>query len=104
MRLSVKFLLYPDIVAVQSCQMQEPLEQFPDSPRSEFLDSSQFKTLPNPTDAYGVGGVQLESLSLNGLEEYQSYTLTISVWNSQGRDSEDDVIITVCNRTNEAGE
>ena len=84
--------------------MQEPLELFPDSPRREFLESSQFKTLPNPTDAYRADGVQLETLSLNGLEEYQSYTLTIRVWNSQGRDSEDDVIITVCNRTYEAGE
>ena len=87
-------------MAVQSCQMQEPLEQFPGSPRR---DSSQFKTLPNPTDAYGADGVQLENLTLNGLEEYQSYTLTIRVWNSQGRDSEDVMIVKVCNRTQGAG-
>ena len=96
-------MLYPDIVAVQSCQMQEPLEPFPDSPRREFLDSSQFKTLPNPTDAYGADGVQLENLTSNGLEEYQSYALTIRVWNSQGRDSEDVMIVTVCNRAQGAG-
>ena len=96
-------MLYPDTVAVQSCQMQKPLEPFPDSPRREFLDSSQFKTLPNPTDAYGVDGIQLENLTLNGLEEYQSYTLTIRVWNSQGMDSEDVMIVTVCNRTQGAG-
>ena len=96
-------MLYLDTVAVQSCQMQEPLESFPDSPRREFLDSSQFNTLPNPTDAYGVDGVQLENLTLNGLEEYQSYTLTIRVWNSQGMDCEDVMIVTVCNRTQGAG-
>ena len=83
--------------------MQEPLEQFPNSSRRDFLDSSQFKTLPNPTDAYRADGVQLENLTLNGLEEYQSYTLTVRVWNSQGRDSEDVMIATVCNRTQGAG-
>ena len=96
-------MLYPDIVAVQSCQTQKPLEPFPNSPRREFLDSSQFKTLLNPTDAYGADGVQLENLILSGLEEYQNYTLTIRVWNSQGRDSEDVMIATVCSRTQEAG-
>ena len=83
--------------------MQKPLEPFPDSPRRDFLDSSQFKTLANPTDTYGANGVQLENLTLNGLEEYQSYTLTIRVWNSQGRDPEDVMIVTVCNRTQGAG-
>ena len=91
----------PDIAAVESCQQQKPLE---DSPRQETLNQSQFKTLPNPTDAYNEDGLQLENMTVSGLEEYQSYRFTIRVWNSQGVDPEDDVIITVCNRTQEAGE
>ena len=94
---------YSDIVAVQSCHWQKPLEEFPGSPRREKLDSSHFKTLPNPTDASRRAGVQSESLTVNRLEEYQSYTFTVRVWNRQGMDSEDDAIVTVCNRTHEAG-
>ena len=67
------------------------------------MDSSQFRTLPNPTDANRGGGVQLESITVSGLEEYQSYSFTVRVWNSQGMDSEDDTNVTVCNRTHEAG-
>ena len=90
-------------MAVESCQWQKPVENFPDSPRNEYLDQSQFKTLSSPTDAYGAGGIELENLTVTGLEEYHSYTLTVRVWNSQGVDSEDDVNVTVCNRTHEAG-
>ena len=91
----------PGIRAVLDCQQLKELEDFPGSPRSELLVPAQFQTLPNPTEAYLSGGIQLESLTVDKLEEYQSYVFVVRVSNSQEGGPESNT--TVCNRTQEAG-
>ena len=85
-----------EITAVEDCQEQIVLENFIGTPRREHLTS--FETDPNV--AYMEEGLELESLTIDTLEEYQSYTFTVRVWNNQGEGPE---AITICNRTLEAG-
>ena len=87
-----------DITAVEDCQEQMVLENFTGTPRTEHLTS--FETNPYPNVAYMEGGLQIESLTIDTLEEYQSYTFTVRVWNNQGEGPE---AITICTRTLEAG-
>ena len=87
-----------DITAVKNCQEPTVPEIFPNSSRKEYL--TFFQTNPDPNTAYMEGGLQLESLIIDTLEEYQSYNFTVRVWNSQGEGPE---AITICNRTLEAG-
>lgn len=87
-----------DITAVKDCQEQIVLENFIGTPRTDNLTS--FRNDPNPNMAYMEEGLELESLTIDTLEEYQSYTFTVRVWNNQGEGPE---AITICNRTLEAG-
>ena len=87
-----------DITAVEDCQKKRVLENFIGTPRREHLTS--FENDPNPNMAYMEEGLELESLTIDTLEEYQSYTFIVRVWNNQG---EGPKAITICNRTLEAG-
>ena len=78
-----------------------PVPNFPGSPITEVLNQSEFKTPANPTHANESGGLQLESLTVDNLQEYQDYLFEITVWNTEG--SASDHVASVCVRTQEAG-
>ena len=88
-----------DIAAVDDCQQRTQLENFPDTPRNETLTSLEFITPANPNEAFVEGGIQLESVTVGDLQEYQSYVFTVTVRNSLGEGTP----MTVCSRTEEAG-
>ena len=84
---------------MDDCQQRTQLENFPDSPRNETLTSLEFMTSANPNEASVEGGIQLESVTVGDLQEYQSYVFTVTVRNSLGEGTP----MTVCSRTDEAG-
>ena len=84
---------------MDDCQQRTQLENFPDSPRNETLTSMNFTTPANPNEAFVEGGIQLESVTVGDLQEYQSYVFTVTVRNSLGEATP----MTVCSRTEEAG-
>ena len=75
----------------------------PESPRTETL--TEFTTDPNPTTAYdgGSGEVGEEDFTLESLEEFQGYQVSVRVWNREGSGPENDVM-TICVTTLEDGE
>ena len=96
-------LLYPGVVAVTNCT--EPVEMVgvPENPRTETF--TEFTTDPNPTTAYGGGNGEVgeENFTLESLEEFQGYQVSVRVWNREGSGPENDVM-TICVTTLEDGE
>ena len=99
---SILNLLYPGVVAVTNCT--EPVEMVgvPENPRTETF--TEFTTDPNPTTAYGGGNgeVREENFTLESLEEFQGYQVSVSVWNREGSGPENDVM-EICVTTLEDG-
>ena len=94
---------HTDIVAVESCQEQNALQDFPDSPRTLALNASSFNTPANPNTAHVAGGVKGEGLVAGELEEYQSYQFSVQLANEAGEGPVEDTH-SGCVRTLEAGD